>query len=229
MTPRDTSSNRRPEGLDCLELGSSPGNRMSSFVGAACRRPLFWCLMAAICASPPADAQTPAQMGGTIQDPTGAPISEMTITLKGAAERVTLSGPDGRFAFENLPAGEYELRGVLDSVTVTAPRTGQRDVQATPLAVTVLSGIELQRVQSPSVEDVSGRAPAVNDAIEQQSPYGLLDASLEIASRHWSAGPYARNLTNEGYITATSNFPPPAIGGRPGEPRQVGVQLTLRR
>ena len=163
---------------------------MSSFVGAACRRPLFWCLMAAICASPPADAQTPAQMGGTIQDPTGAPISEMTITLKGAAERVTLSGPDGRFAFENLPAGEYELRGVaagfapivrrlrlaecenvnvelrawvlvLDSVTVTAPRTGQRDVQATPLAVTVLSGIELQRVQSPSVEDVSGRAPAV--------------------------------------------------------------------
>jgi len=62
--------------------------------------------MAAICASPPADAQTPAQMGGTIQDPTGAPISEMTITLKGAAERVTLSGPDGRFAFENLPATE---------------------------------------------------------------------------------------------------------------------------
>jgi outer membrane receptor protein involved in Fe transport len=190
LTPRDTSSNRRPEGLDCLELGSSPGNRMSSFVGAAGRRPLFWCLMAAIFASPPADAQTPARIGGSTEDSTGAPISGMTITLKGAAERVTLSGPDGRFAFENLPAGEYELRGVaagfaaivrrlrlaecenvdvelrpwvlvLDSVTVTAPRTGQRDVQATPLAVTVLSGTELQRVQSPSVEDVSGRAPAV--------------------------------------------------------------------
>ena len=103
----------------------------------------------------------------------------MTITLKGAAELVTLSGPDGRFAFENLPAGEYELRGaaagfapiarrlrlaerdsinvelrpwvlVLDSVTVTAPRMGERDVQATPLAVTVLSGAELQRVQAPN-------------------------------------------------------------------------------
>jgi iron complex outermembrane receptor protein len=146
--------------------------------------------MAAICASPPADAQAPARIGGSTQDPTGAPISGMTMTLKGAAERVTLSGPDGRFAFENLPAGEYELRGVaagfapivrrlrlaegenvnvelrpwvlvLDSVTVTAPRTGERDVQATPLAVTVLSGTELQRAQSPSVEDVSGRAPAV--------------------------------------------------------------------
>jgi hypothetical protein len=34
-----TESNRRPEGLDCLERGSSRGNRMSSFVGAACRRP----------------------------------------------------------------------------------------------------------------------------------------------------------------------------------------------
>ena len=57
----------------------------------------------------------------------------------------------------------------------------------------------------------------------------LLDASLEIASRHWSAGPYARNLTNESYITATSSFPPPAIGGRPGEPRQVGVRVAVRR
>jgi iron complex outermembrane recepter protein len=70
-----------------------------------------------------------------------------------------------------------------------------------------------------------------NDAIQRQTPYGLLDVSAEFApkSRHWSLSAYARNLTNEDYITGSFSSPPPAIGGRPGEPRQAGIQLTLRR
>jgi iron complex outermembrane receptor protein len=68
-----------------------------------------------------------------------------------------------------------------------------------------------------------------NDGVQRQSPYGLLDASLELGSRHLAVGLYGKNLTNEGYITGTFSSPPPAIGGRPGEPRLVGVQLTLRR
>jgi hypothetical protein len=39
---------------------------------------------------------------------------------------------------------------------------------------------------------------------------------------------FARNLANQDYITGTFATPPPAIGGRPGEPRQAGIQLTLR-
>jgi iron complex outermembrane receptor protein len=70
-----------------------------------------------------------------------------------------------------------------------------------------------------------------NDAIQRQRPYGILDVSAGFGprTRHWSLSAYARNLTNEDYITGTFSSPPPAIGGRPGEPRQVGIQLTLQR
>jgi iron complex outermembrane recepter protein len=69
-----------------------------------------------------------------------------------------------------------------------------------------------------------------NDAIQRQPAYGVLDASVEFGPRrrHWSVAAFARNLTNQDYITGTFATPPPAIGGRPGEPRQAGVQLTLR-
>jgi iron complex outermembrane receptor protein len=70
-----------------------------------------------------------------------------------------------------------------------------------------------------------------NDAIQRQQPYGLLNVSADIrpSEGHWSLGIFGRNLTNQDYITGTFSSPPPAIGGRPGDPRQIGVQLRLRR
>jgi iron complex outermembrane receptor protein len=68
-----------------------------------------------------------------------------------------------------------------------------------------------------------------NDAVQRQGPYGLLDASLEFGRPRWSLGAYARNLTNEDSITGTFSSPPPAIGGRPGDPRRLGLQLVIRR
>jgi iron complex outermembrane receptor protein len=67
-----------------------------------------------------------------------------------------------------------------------------------------------------------------NDAVERQSPYRLLELSAELARRHFTASAYARNLTNEGHITGTLGSPPPAVGGRPGEPREWGVRLGVR-
>jgi iron complex outermembrane receptor protein len=70
-----------------------------------------------------------------------------------------------------------------------------------------------------------------NDAIQRQRSYGLLDLSADFRARRWgiSVGAYVRNLTNEDYITGTFSSPPPAIGGRPGDPRQAGIQLTIGR
>jgi iron complex outermembrane receptor protein len=70
-----------------------------------------------------------------------------------------------------------------------------------------------------------------NDAIQRQTPYALLDLSAEFGPRRgiWSVGAFARNVTGEDYITGSFSSPPPAIGGRPGDPRQIGVQLTLHR
>lgn len=70
-----------------------------------------------------------------------------------------------------------------------------------------------------------------NDEIQRQNPYGMLNVSAEFqpSHRHWSVGFYSRNLTNQDYITGSFSSPPPAIGGRPGESRQLGLQLRLRR
>ena len=56
-----------------------------------------------------------------------------------------------------------------------------------------------------------------NDDIQRQRPYGLLDVNAQFdSSRWWTVGIYARNVTNEDFITGTFSTPVPAIGGRPG-------------
>ena len=70
-----------------------------------------------------------------------------------------------------------------------------------------------------------------NDSIQQQRPLGLLDISAELGPtrRRWSVAVYARNLTNEDYITGSTGSPLPAIGGRPGDVRQLGVEWRMGR
>lgn len=70
-----------------------------------------------------------------------------------------------------------------------------------------------------------------NDRIQQQPAYGLLGMRVEYGptTRRWAVAAYARNLTNTDYITASFGTPPNAFGGRPGPPRQVSVEFTLRR
>jgi len=71
-------------------------------------------LMAVISATPSA-AQRRGAGGGavsfavSVQDPTGAPIPEVTITLTGPASRTSRT-EGGRIAFEGLPAGAYRFR-----------------------------------------------------------------------------------------------------------------------
>jgi iron complex outermembrane receptor protein len=70
-----------------------------------------------------------------------------------------------------------------------------------------------------------------NDAIQRQEAYGILDLGVQFQRRaaRWSLAAYARNVTNQGYITGSFSSPPPAIGGRPGEPRHAGVELKIER
>jgi iron complex outermembrane receptor protein len=70
-----------------------------------------------------------------------------------------------------------------------------------------------------------------NDSIQRQPSYALLNVSAEIRPRRgfWVVTLYARNASNRDYITGTFGSPPPAIGGRPGAPRQVGITFSLQR
>ena len=49
----------------------------------------------------------------------------------------------------------------LEHAVVTASKSGEADVQATPIAVTVLAGSDLARMQDRSVEDLAARVPGM--------------------------------------------------------------------
>lgn len=53
-----------------------------------------------------------ARISGTLHDAAGAPLPGALVTVRGGSPKVAvavLSGPDGRYAAENLPAGSYRV------------------------------------------------------------------------------------------------------------------------
>jgi hypothetical protein len=137
-----------------------------------------------------APAQTSAQLAGSVLDTTGLALAGVTVTLRGAREWVNQTDSKGYFEFPNLPGGDYELTTelhgfapvrqaltltfgqkltialtlgirILEQAVVTASKAGEADVQATPLAVSVLTGTELARMQDRTVEHLAGRVPGV--------------------------------------------------------------------
>ncbi len=158
-------------------------------------------LAIALCAASPVCAEPAGRIVGSVRDATNAPLANVTIALQGPAERTAQSGADGAFAFDTLPDGDYELQATragfapaqqkvplaggetamvllklwvlaFEKVVVTAAKAGERDAQTIPIAVSVLSGTDLQRVRAQSVEDVAGRAPSVT--FSQNTGFGQL-------------------------------------------------------
>jgi iron complex outermembrane receptor protein len=154
-----------------------------------------------LCAASPATAQPAAQITGSVRDTTGAVLPDVTIRAHGVDDRVTESGPDGRFEFPDLPSGEYQLTAtragfaparrtvrlvpgervvvsltlsvaLLEATVVTASKTGEEDIQTTPMAVSLLPGSDLDRVDAHSVAQLAGLAPSVT--FSQNSDYAQL-------------------------------------------------------
>jgi iron complex outermembrane receptor protein len=125
----------------------------------------------------------------------------VTLRRAAAPAGQTVTDADGRFAFPRLGPAAYDLYATLtgfapahlvvvlkpggeatvpvtlwvtalETTTVTAARTGDRDVQDVPIAISVLRGTDLQRVNAHTVEDVAGRAPSVT--FSQNTGFGQL-------------------------------------------------------
>ena len=60
-----------------------------------------------------ADAQPLAAVTGVVKDDSGAPLPAVRISLHGSSNRVTETGPEGRFNIQGLPDGDYELNAAL--------------------------------------------------------------------------------------------------------------------
>ncbi len=105
-------------------------------------------------------AQTFTSVGGSVLDPTGAPVpgAQVTLTNEGtSAVRTTLSRADGTYGIEQVPAGQYaltvEAKGFKKSI-----RAHVQVLVATPTRVDV--SLEIGRVEE-SVS-VTGNAETVN-------------------------------------------------------------------
>jgi iron complex outermembrane receptor protein len=136
-------------------------------------------------------AQAPAHLSGSVLDASGRPLAGATIAIQGPIDKVSKTDTDGQFDFQGIPQGEYELTGSLagfaptrrtarltpgensvvsltltlllvEHTLVTASKTGETDVQTTPIAVTVLSADDLTRMQDHTLEHIAGRAPGVS-------------------------------------------------------------------
>ena len=146
-------------------------------------------------------AQPVAQVVGSIVDQTGAALPGVRVTIRGAAVRMADTGAAGDFAFADLPEGDYQistelsgferqgrtvrvrageratvsftLRVALESATiVTAAKTGGRDVQETPMAVSAVSQADLSRLGTQTIEGAPALAPSVT--FSQNTGWGQL-------------------------------------------------------
>jgi iron complex outermembrane recepter protein len=137
--------------------------------------------------------ETGGRIAGSVADLTGAAVPGALIALHGPTARDVRAGEDGRFVIDLLPEGAYTITAtlegfapssrtieivngesavvalillprLLEQVTVTADRTGEREVQKIPMAVSVLSEGQLTKREAHTVADLAGLAPGVTVA-----------------------------------------------------------------
>jgi len=125
----------------------------------------------------PAAAQSAVVVAGSIVDQTGAPLPGVQVTIRGVIVRTAVTGATGDFVLPDVADGDYEISAELSGferqqrairiragerttasftlrvalvaeTIVTAARTGDRDVQDIPLAVTAVSQSDLGRLGS---------------------------------------------------------------------------------
>lgn len=125
-------------------------------------------VVASLCASASARAQSTGGVSGSIDDQTGAALPGVRLTIRGVTERVTQTSAAGDFAFLDLPPGDYEITAelsgfervhrtvhvqaaervtvsltlhvaIVEETIVTAAKVGERDVQTVPMAISAIS------------------------------------------------------------------------------------------
>ncbi len=146
-------------------------------------------------------AQPLARVEGGVRDATGAGLQGADVRLEGPSRRAVKSGPDGQFELTDLAPGDYILTAALEGfsplrqavslgagqrqtlalrlevafrerMVVTASKHGEADVHTTPMAVTVVSGDELQQAQAHTIAQLAGVAPSVT--FSQNSDFAQL-------------------------------------------------------
>ncbi len=235
-----------------------------------------------------AAAQSAAVVVGSIVDQTGAPLAGVRVTIRGVAVRIAVTGTAGDFAFSDVPDGDYEISAelsgferarravrvlagervtvslalrvaILEETIVTAAKTGERDLQSVPMAVTAVSSAEIARLGTQTISDTPALAPSVT--FSQNTGWGQLTirgigastllAGSDPSSAMYLDGVYLARPTMaftqfldlerievlrgpQGTLygrnaVATFGTPPTAFAGFPGPSRQFAVEFGVRQ
>ena len=147
-------------------------------------------VLALMCWPASAGAQSAGDVSGSVSGQTGARLPGARVTIRGVVERAADTGADGDFAFPGLPEGDYEISvelagferarravhvpatgritasftlrvALVEETIVTAAKTGARDVQTIPMAVTAVSNADLSRLGTRTVSAGAALAPSV--------------------------------------------------------------------
>ena len=184
-------------------------------------------LLGMLCMGAVRYAQPRAQISGSVVDATGLPLVGATVALRGAADKSAQTTAEGRFNFWTFGTARYELTAsfpgfatarrtarlepaekldvsltlaplFLEHTVVTASKTGETDLQVTPMAVAVLNGRRSSRMQDHTVEDVVGRAPGVffsqNTGLAQLTIRGIGTNAVFAGSRSKFGGVSGRRV-----------------------------------
>ena len=102
---------------------------------------------------------TTATIAGTVTDPTGAIIPRAAITAKNVEtgiSRSTVAGDSGRYEFQNLPVGNYEV-----SATMSGFQTSVRSGIVLTVGRNAVVDMSLQVGEVTQTISVTGEAPLV--------------------------------------------------------------------
>ena len=151
---------------------------------------LLVAVLVLLCMAASSAAQSVGLVAGSVLDQTGAPLPGVHLTIRGVADRTADTGAGGDFAFPGLPEGDYEISAglsgfhqerravrvqagervtvsfilrlaIVEETIVTAAKSGERDVQTIPMAITVVSNSELARLGTRTVGQTAALAPSV--------------------------------------------------------------------
>ncbi|GMT99913.1 hypothetical protein KH5H1_40330 [Corallococcus caeni] len=118
-------------------------------------------------------AQVPSHaVAGRVTDPSGTPVPGATVTVLGTPLPPAITGPDGRYRFEQVPEGTYDVQveagGCFEPLTRTLTVDGDETLDFALSGRSDAFGY-FCRVQSPSYVDATTVVPLSGD-----------DASIEL-------------------------------------------------
>lgn len=121
-------------------------------------------------------AQSPALTGSIINEQTGDPLAGANVKLEGTS-RGTVSGRDGRFAFEQLPEGEYMLTVSYLGFETERVEVEIEDDETEEIEIALEN--RFLQMKGLTVEGIrKGQAQALNEQREALNIKNIVDAEL---------------------------------------------------